>query len=119
MSKSGPALRAEIDGVWYLEAHPEVAEFFKHAGAFSYCEKLTNFRQQVAESFSISYDGRYAKIGKEDFIIDEVPLLSIHVYPSQGIVGLNQLFLQILSLGHICCLFTKILSGKGIFQCVS
>jgi hypothetical protein len=119
MSKSGPALRAEIDGVWYLEAHPEVAEFFKHAGAFSYCEKLTNFRQQVAESFSISYDGRYAKIGKEDFIIDEVPLLSIHVYPSQGTAGLNQLFLQILCLGHICCLFTKILSGKGIFQCLS
>jgi hypothetical protein len=71
MAKSGSALRAEVDGVWYLEAHPEVAEHFKQAGVFTYCEKLTSFHQQVAESFATVYDGRSAKIGKEEFIIDD------------------------------------------------
>jgi hypothetical protein len=74
MSKSGPALRAEIDGVWYLEAHPDVAEFFKQEAVFPYYEKLTNFHQQVVESFAIAYDGRFAKIGKEEFIIDETSI---------------------------------------------
>jgi hypothetical protein len=74
MPKAGPVLRPEMDGVWYLEAHLEVAKFFKQAGVFSYCEKLTNFHQQVAESFAISYDGRFAKIGKEEFIIDEAAI---------------------------------------------
>jgi hypothetical protein len=74
MPKVGPVLRSKVDGVWYLEAHPEVAQFFKLAGVFSYCEKLANFHQQVAEAFAISYDGRSAKIGKEEFIIDEASI---------------------------------------------
>ena len=84
MSKSGPALRSELDGVWYLEAHPEVADFFKQVGVFSYCEKLTNFHQQVAESFAISYDGRSAKIGKEEFIIDEAAIAEYTGLPRSG-----------------------------------
>lgn len=74
MSKYGPALRAKIDGVQYLEAHLDVVEFFKQAGVFPYCEKLTNFHQQVAESLAIAYDGRFDKIGKEEFIIDETSI---------------------------------------------
>jgi hypothetical protein len=84
MPKAGPVLRSEVDGVWYLEAHPEVAEFFKQAGVFSYCEKLTNFHQQVAESFAISYDGRSAKIGKEEFIIDEAAIAEYTGLPRSG-----------------------------------
>jgi hypothetical protein len=52
MSRSGPALRSEADGFWYFEEHPEVAEYFKQVGVFSYCEKLTTFHQQVAEAFA-------------------------------------------------------------------
>jgi hypothetical protein len=74
MSKSGPALRSEADGMWYFEEHPEVAECFKQVGIFSYCEKLTTFHQQIAEAFSLSYDGRIAKIGREEFIIDEASI---------------------------------------------
>jgi hypothetical protein len=47
MPKAGPVLRAELDGVWYLEAHPEVAYFFKKTGVYAYCEKLAYFHQQV------------------------------------------------------------------------
>jgi hypothetical protein len=64
MAKSGPVLRAKVDGVWYLEVHPEVADLFEQAGVFTYCEKLTSFHQQVAESFATVYDGRSAKIGR-------------------------------------------------------
>jgi hypothetical protein len=74
MSKAGPALRSEVDGVWYLDAHPEVAECFRQTGVFAYCEKLTTFHQQVAETFSLSYDGRIAKIGREEIIIDEAAI---------------------------------------------
>ena len=59
-------------------------EFFKQAGVFAYCEKLTSFHQQVAESFAISYDGRYAKIGKEEFIIDEASIVEYIGLPKKG-----------------------------------
>jgi hypothetical protein len=84
MSKAGLALRSEVDGVWYLEAHPEVAEFFKQTGVFAYCEKLTKFHQQVADSFSISYDGRMAKVGKEEIIIDEATIVEYTGLPRSG-----------------------------------
>jgi hypothetical protein len=74
MSRSGPALRSEADGMWYFQEHPDVAEYFKQAGIFSYCEKLTTFHQQIAEAFALSYDGRVAKIGREEFIIDEASI---------------------------------------------
>jgi hypothetical protein len=84
MSKVGPALRSEVDGVWYLEAHPDVAEFFKQTGVFAYCEKLTKFNQQVAQSFAISYDGRTAKVGKEEIIIDEAAIAKYTGLPRSG-----------------------------------
>jgi hypothetical protein len=74
MSKAGPVLRAELDGVWYLEAHPEVAEFFKQTGVYTYCEELVYFHQQVSETFAISYDGRTSTVGKEQFVVDEASI---------------------------------------------
>jgi hypothetical protein len=74
MTKASPALRSEVDGMWYFEDHPEVAECFKQVGVFTYCEKLTFFHQQVAEAFSLSYDGRIARIGREELIIDEASI---------------------------------------------
>jgi hypothetical protein len=65
MLKAGPVLRAEVDGVWYLKVHPEVVKFFKKTGVYTYCEKITDFHQQVSETFSSSYDGRRATVGKE------------------------------------------------------
>ena len=84
MPKAGPVLRSKVDGVWYLEAHPEVAEFFKRAGVFTYYEKLTSFHQQVAKAFAIAYDGRSAKIGKEEFIIDEASIAEFTGLPRTG-----------------------------------
>ena len=74
MSKVTPALRSEVDGMWYFEEHPEVEECFKQVGVFTYCEKLSTFHQKIAETFALSYDGRVAKIGKEVFIIDEASI---------------------------------------------
>jgi hypothetical protein len=74
MEKASPALRSKVDGMWYFEEHPEVAECFKQVRVFSYCEKLTTFHQQIDETFSLSYDGRIAKIGREEFIIDEASI---------------------------------------------
>jgi hypothetical protein len=45
--------------------HPEVAEFFKQTGVYTYCEKLVDFHQQVSETFASSYDGRTTTVGKE------------------------------------------------------
>lgn len=74
MTKTMPALWSELEGVKYLEAHPTVAQFFKQTGVFSYCEKLDAFHQQIAEAFVVSFDGRIAKIGREEFIIDEAAI---------------------------------------------
>jgi hypothetical protein len=85
MSKVTPALRSEVDGMWYFEEHPEVAECFKQVGVFSYCEKLTVFHQQVAEAFALSYDGRVARIGKEEFFIDEASIAEYTGLPRTGV----------------------------------
>ena len=84
MSKAGSVLRAELDGVWYLEAHLEVAEFFKQAGVYAYCEKLADFHQQVSETFAISYDGRVATMGKEEFVVDEAAIVEFTGLPRIG-----------------------------------
>jgi len=64
-----------VDGMWYFEAHPKVAECFKQTKFFTYCKKLTTFHQQVAEAFALSYDGRIAKIGRDEIIIDEATIV--------------------------------------------
>lgn len=71
MTRTTPALRSELEGAKYLEKHPTVAQFFRQTGVFAYCEKLDTFHQQIAESFAVSFDGRIAKIGREEFIVDE------------------------------------------------
>ena len=72
MAKTNLPLRTELDGVWYLESHPQVAEFFKSTSVFYYCERLTTFNQPLAEAFAQSYNGRTAKIGKEEFFVEIV-----------------------------------------------
>jgi hypothetical protein len=84
MPKVGPTLRSELDGTWYLEAHPEVADFFKLVGMFSYCEKLEDFHQQLSEAFALSYDGRTIVIVKEEFMVDEVAITEITGLPRTG-----------------------------------
>jgi hypothetical protein len=84
MKKVGPNLRTELDGTWYFESHPEVADFFKQVGCFTYCEKLQIFHQQVSKVFSLSYDGRKAIIGKEEFIVDEASIAEFIGLPRTG-----------------------------------
>lgn len=74
MPRTTAALRSELEGVKYLNAHPTVAQFFRQNGVFAYCEKLETFHQQVIEAFAVSYDGRVAKIGRGEFIIDEAAI---------------------------------------------
>jgi len=84
MAKTNLPLRAELDGVWYLDAHPEVAEHFKTAGVYRYCEKLTSFHRQVAEIFAQGYNGRTVKIGPEEFHIDEAAIADCTGLPRTG-----------------------------------
>ena len=74
MAKTNLPLRTELGGVWYLESHPQVVDFFKSSGVFDYCEKLTSFNQQLAESFAQGYNGRTVNIVKEEFHIDEATI---------------------------------------------
>ena len=84
MKKGGPALRQELGDISYLEAHPEVCQLFKDAGYYRFCEKIQGSHQQVAEAFSLSFDGSKAVIGKEEFIIDETLINEVTKLPSTG-----------------------------------
>ena len=84
MAKTNLPLRTELDGVWYLESHPQVAEFFKSASVFDYCERLTSFNQQLAEAFAQGYNGRTVKIGKEEFHVDEAAISECIGLPKTG-----------------------------------
>ena len=73
----GPALRQELGDISYLESHPEVCQFFKDAGCYRFCEKIHGSHQQVAEAFSLSFDGSKALIGKEEFLVDETLIVEV------------------------------------------
>ena len=77
MKKSGPTLRQKLGDVSYLEAHPEVCRLFQEVGCYKFCEKIQSFYQQVAEAFSLSFDGSKAVIGKEEFLIDETLITEV------------------------------------------
>jgi hypothetical protein len=61
-----------------------VADFFQQVGCFTYCEKLQSFHQQVSQVFYLSYDGRKAIIGKEEFIVDEASIAEFTSLPRTG-----------------------------------
>jgi len=84
MAKTGLPLRTELDGVWYLESHPQVAEYFKTAQVFDYCEKLTSFNQPLAEAFALSYNGKTVKFGREEFHVDEAAIAECTGLPRTG-----------------------------------
>ena len=67
----GPALRQELGDIGYLEAHPEACQLFKDVGCYKFCEKVQGSHQQVAEAFSLIFDGSEPIIGKEEFQVDE------------------------------------------------
>jgi len=81
MKKRGPSLRQELGDISYLEAHPEVCKLFQDVGCYRFCEKIQGSHQQVAEAFSLSFDGSKAVIGKDEFHIDETIFTKVTKIP--------------------------------------
>ena len=84
MKKGGPALKQELGDIIFLEAHLEICQFFKDVGYYKFCEKIQGSHQQVAEAFSLSFDGSKEIIGKEEFLIDETLFAKVTEFPSIG-----------------------------------
>ena len=81
MKKGEPTLWKELGDISYLESHPEVCQFFKDPGCYRFCEKIQGSHQQVAEAFSLSFDGSKALIGKEEFLVDETLIAEVTELP--------------------------------------
>jgi hypothetical protein len=84
MKKGATTLRKELNDVEYLEAHLEVCQIFKNAGCFNFCKKLDSFHQQVAKAFALSFDGKKACIGQDEFQIDEALIAKVTELPIAG-----------------------------------
>ena len=84
MKKGGPTLRRDQGDISYLEAHPKVCKLFQEVGCYNFCEKIQGSHQQVAEAFSLSFDGSKAVIGKEEFHIDETLITEVTELPCIG-----------------------------------
>ena len=84
MKKGGLALRKELGDISYLEEYLEVYQFFKDVSCYKFCEKIQGSHQQVAEAFSLSFDGSKEIIGKEEFLIDETLIDEVTEIPSTG-----------------------------------
>jgi hypothetical protein len=84
MKTGGPVLRRELDDIGYLDSHPEVCQFFKDAGCYQFCKKLQGFHQQVAEAFALTFDGRKAVIGQDEFQVDEALIAEVTEFPRTG-----------------------------------
>ena len=70
-------LPEELGDISYLESPLEVCQFFKDAGCYRFCEKIQGSHQQVAEAFSLSFNGSKALIGKEEFLVDESIIIEV------------------------------------------
>jgi hypothetical protein len=57
---------------------------FKDVGCYNFCQKLESFHQQVAEAFSLSFDGKKAIIGQDEFEIDEALIAEVTELPMTG-----------------------------------
>ena len=84
MKKGGPALRKELGDISHLESHPKFCHLFKDAGCYIFCEKIEGSHQQVAEAFTLSFDGSKALIGKEHFLVDETLIAKVTKLPRTG-----------------------------------
>jgi hypothetical protein len=84
MKKGGPTLRKELDDISYLESHPEVCQLFRDAGCYNFCKKLQSSHQQVAEAFALTFDGRKAVIGQDEFQVDEALIAEVTELPRTG-----------------------------------
>ena len=83
MKKGGPSGK-ELRDISYLESHPEVCQLFNDVGCYRFCEKIQGSHQQVAEAFTLSFDGSKALIGKEEFLVDETLIEEVTELPSTG-----------------------------------
>jgi hypothetical protein len=77
MKKGGSTLRKELDNINYLESHPEVCQLFRNVGCYNFCKKLQSSHQQVAEAFSLTFDGRKAVIGRDGFEVDKALIAEV------------------------------------------
>ena len=77
----GPTLRQELGDIIYLESHPEVCQFFIDAACYRFHEKIQRSHQQVAEAFTLSFDGSKALIEKEEFQVDETLIVEVVELP--------------------------------------
>ena len=77
-------MRKELDNIGYLEAHPEVCQLFRDTGCYRFCEKLKSFHQRVAEAFALTFDGRKAVIGQDEFQVDEALIAEVTELPRYG-----------------------------------
>ena len=77
MKKGGPTLRKELGDISYLESHPKVFQFFRDTCCYRFCEKFQGPHEQIAEEFSLSFDGSKALIGKEEIIVDETLIVEV------------------------------------------
>jgi hypothetical protein len=84
MKKGTSTLRKDINDIRYLEAHPEVCQMFKDTGRYNFCQKLQSFHQQVVEAFTLSFDGKKAIIGRDEFEIDEALIAEVTEIPTTG-----------------------------------
>ena len=84
MKRGGPSLRQELGDIGYLEAHLEVCQVFKDAGYYIFCEKVQGSHQQVAEEFTLTFDGSKEVFGKEEFQVDEDLVAELTELPRTG-----------------------------------
>jgi len=84
MKKGGSTLRKELDDISYLESYSEVCQLFRDAGCSNFCKTLQSSHQQVAEAFSLTFDGRKAVISRDEFEVDKALIAEVIELPGTG-----------------------------------
>lgn len=83
--RGGPPLRKELYNTSYLQSHLEFQKHFSDAGCITCVERLQEgYHQEIAKIFAKSYDGKKAKVGSLELIVDEATIATAIGLPITG-----------------------------------
>jgi hypothetical protein len=76
MEKYGPALKAKVDGIWYLEAHPEEQEppDIAQSSVESTVSKSNKINQLLKELYSLKHSEKQVKLHNAQLLDRNVEL---------------------------------------------
>ena len=80
----GKLLRAEPEGLKYLEGYPQVKDLLKKARWLRFIQKFKGYNKEVTKACAQSFDGQTVEIGDLKLMVTETIVAAATSLPQEG-----------------------------------